>query len=85
MGYNEIEKGSMSSEVQPGQYYRHYKGNVYEVLGIGIHTETEESLVIYRPREGGQTWVRPLKLFFEEVEWEGRRQPRFVEVARNVM
>ena len=33
--------------VQPG-LYRHYKGNLYEVLGIVTHSETEELLVLYR-------------------------------------
>jgi hypothetical protein len=71
-------------QVLKGHFYRHYKGNVYEVLEIGLHTETEESVVIYRPKEGGQTWVRPLKMFLESVDTSLGRVPRFVEVSPSV-
>ncbi len=48
--------------------YRHYKGNEYEVLGIGLHTETEEKLVVYKGLyEPYQIWVRPYDMFFETV------------------
>lgn len=67
--------------IRPGQRYRHYKGNVYEVLDIGIHTETEERMVVYRPVTGGETWIRPLAMFLEEVEWEGKIVPRFQMVS----
>lgn len=66
--------------VKPGQRFKHYKGNEYEVLAVGKHTETEEELVIYRADEGSQVWVRPQRNFFEEVEWQGKRVPRFVEI-----
>jgi hypothetical protein len=67
------------SEVLPG-VYRHFKGNRYEVLGIGRHSETGEELVVYRPlymTDGPQLWVRPILMFAEEVEVDGVRQPRF--------
>ena len=58
--------------------YRHYKGGEYEVMGVVRHSETLEALVLYRPlyNDSG-LWVRPYAMFFEEVEHEGRRQPRF--------
>ena len=66
--------------------YRHYKGGEYEVIGAARHSETLEPLVLYRPlyNESG-LWVRPYAMFFEEIEHEGRRQPRFafVEKAEN--
>ncbi len=65
--------------------YRHYKGGEYEVVGVARHSETLEVLVVYRPLYN-QTglWVRPYAMFFEEIEHEGRRQPRFalLEVPR---
>ena len=62
---------------RPGRY-RHYKGRDYEVIGVARHSETLEPLVLYRPlyNESG-LWVRPYAMFFEEIEHEGRRQPRF--------
>ena len=58
--------------------YRHYKGNEYEVIGIAKHSETLEELVVYQALYGDHDlWVRPLKMFTEEVEVEGKKIPRF--------
>jgi len=58
--------------------YRHYKGNEYEVVGVARHSETMEEVVVYRALYGeGGLWVRPLSMFMEEVEVEGKRIPRF--------
>lgn len=58
--------------------YRHYKGPLYEVLGGAQHSETEERLVVYRALYGDYgLWVRPLAMFNETVEKDGRQQPRF--------
>ncbi len=58
--------------------YEHYKKNRYQVLGVVIHSETLEEMVLYKALYGdGLTWVRPLEMFFENVEWEGKLQPRF--------
>ncbi|HVA88306.1 MAG TPA: DUF1653 domain-containing protein [Chloroflexota bacterium] len=71
-----------SSEPRPGRY-RHFKGRDYEVIGVARHSETQESLVVYRPLYGERRlWVRPLAMFTEEVEHEGGRQPRFSYVGQ---
>lgn len=58
--------------------YRHYKGNVYEVIGIAKHSETIEDMVVYLALYGdGQMWVRPLNNFAEEVEIDGKKVLRF--------
>nr|WP_207063174.1 DUF1653 domain-containing protein [Motiliproteus sp. SC1-56] len=63
---------------EPG-LYRHYKGGLYRVLGVARHSETEEWLVVYRPCYGEQgLWVRPLAMFLESVEVQGRATPRFL-------
>ena len=63
--------------LEPG-IYQHFKGNRYEVIGVASHSETQEPLVVYRPLYGeGGLWVRPLAMFTETVEREGRVQPRF--------
>ena len=67
----------MPSEFRPGRY-RHFKGGLYEALGVARHSETEEELVVYRPLEGaGGWWVRPRAMFCDSVVVEGARVPRF--------
>ncbi|MDO4433635.1 MAG: DUF1653 domain-containing protein [Alysiella sp.] len=59
--------------------YRHYKGNLYEVLEIATHSETQEKLVVYRALYGEYgVWVRPLVMFAENVCLDNQYQPRFV-------
>ena len=62
----------------PKGRYRHYKGNLYEVMGTAQHSESEEPLVVYRALYGDYgLWVRPLAMFTESVTKEGNTQPRF--------
>jgi len=69
------------NSILPGRY-RHYKGNFYEVIGVALHSETEQELVVYRKLYGdGSLWVRPLEMFREHVDVEGRSVPRFARVA----
>ncbi|GFO57469.1 hypothetical protein GMSM_44760 [Geomonas sp. Red276] len=68
---------SAGGKLLPGSY-RHYKGNEYEVIGIARHSETEEEMVVYRKLYGDRSlWVRPLAMFQEQVEVDGRLVPRF--------
>ena len=61
--------------------YRHYKGGEYEVIGVVRHSETLEPLVLYRPLYSDSgLWVRPYAMFFEDIEFEGLRRPRFARV-----
>lgn len=72
---------SEQTELKPGRY-RHYKGKHYLVLGVAKHSETEESLVVYRTDYGDRSlWVRPLEMFLESVQLEGTTVPRFQFVA----
>ena len=59
----------------PGRY-RHFKGNVYEVIGIARHSETEEELVVYRS-PAGELWVRPKAMFFGTTTVDGIEVQRF--------
>ena len=64
-------------EIRLGKY-RHFKGNEYEVVAVGKHSETLEEYVIYRALYGeGGYWVRQLSMFLELVERDGRTFPRF--------
>ncbi len=70
----------MTTDVAPGRY-RHYKGNEYEVIGMARHSETHESMVVYRPLYGeGALWVRPASMFFETVVVDGNPMPRFARI-----
>lgn len=58
--------------------YRHFKGKRYELLDLARHSETLEWMVVYRALYGeGGTWVRPLSMWFETVEHEGKTVQRF--------
>ncbi|MEE9525114.1 MAG: DUF1653 domain-containing protein [Candidatus Woesearchaeota archaeon] len=58
--------------------YKHYKGNFYEVIGVAKHSETQAELVVYKALYGEEElWVRPKKMFLENVNIEGKEMPRF--------
>ncbi|HQA97052.1 MAG TPA: DUF1653 domain-containing protein [Clostridia bacterium] len=66
--------------IHPG-IYRHFRGRRYEVLGLARHSETLEDMVVYRALYGeGELWVRPLAMFEETVEVDGRRVARFERI-----
>lgn len=67
----------MSDKIKTGKY-RHYKGKEYEVIGIAKHSETLEELVVYRALYGeNDLWVRPLEMFLEKVNVDGKEVSRF--------
>lgn len=77
---NKVEEGS--NAILPGKY-QHFKGKHYAVLYIATHSETMEQYVVYRQLYGnGDVWVRPLKMFQEFVEVEGKRVPRFTYIGK---
>ena len=66
----------------PGRYRHAKTGNEYEVLGVARHSETLEELVVYRALYGQHgLWVRPLAMFTEVVDVQGRSVPRFARVG----
>jgi len=71
----------VDEKVKPG-IYRHYKGNLYRVMGVGRHSETLEEFVVYIALYDGEfgknsIWIRPLSMFLEDVEVDGKKMPRF--------
>lgn len=61
--------------IQAMRVYRHFKGNLYYVIGTAIHTETEEEMVVYQALYGDyKMFVRPMKMFLEEVP-KGKENP----------
>lgn len=75
----------MPKELKIGRY-KHYKGNLYEVVGLATHSETKDRLVVYRalydsPEFGKNAlWVRPLAMFLETIEIDGQEVPRFAYI-----
>jgi hypothetical protein len=70
-------------EIRKGVYRHYKKGDLVEVIGIAIHSETLEPFVSYRHLTGEHAhetnyWVRPYEMFIGEVDQKGVRQPRFV-------
>ena len=60
----------MERQIQKGEIFLHFKGNKYIVEGIAMHTETEESLVIYRRLDGKELFARPYDMFNSLVDKE---------------
>lgn len=61
--------------------YRHFKGNLYRLLEIARHSETGEEMVVYQALYGERgIWVRPLAMFDETIERDGKTFKRFAWV-----
>lgn len=68
------------AEVIPGAIYKHYKGQLYRVIGVGKHSESLDDVVMYEALYDnplGRLWVRPLSMWAEMVDSNGERVPRF--------
>ncbi len=69
------------AEIRPG-LWRHFKGNLYRVIGIALHSETGEEMVVYQALYGQRgLWVRPAAMWLEQVERDGYSGPRFSWVS----
>ena len=68
--------------VMTGEYYRHFKGNVYRVLYLAKHSETLEEMVVYQAMYGERgVWVRPQTMFEEVIERDGKAFRRFSPIS----
>jgi hypothetical protein len=83
-----MKKINSKQKYPPVGVYEHYKSKpkdrrYYQVLGFARHTETEEIMAVYIPlyvipeHKGLRIQVRPLDMFMESVEHQGRTMPRF--------
>lgn len=69
--------------IQKGAKYKHYKGNLYEVLNVAKCSETLEDFVIYKclyENSIAQIWARPVKMFLGSIEVGGKVVPRFEKI-----
>lgn len=52
-----------------GKRYRHFKGGIYVVSDIAVHSETAELIVIYKSFDKPSlVWARPLNMFLSKVD-----------------
>lgn len=78
-------KANNMSKIELG-LYKHYKGKLYSVLMNVVNSETLEDMVVYQAQYNSEefgnqaVWVRPAKMFLEEVEVDGIKIPRFKQV-----
>lgn len=72
----------MSEEfIRIGAKYKHFKGNEYLVIHIAKNTETMDDMVVYQALYGNKDiWVRPLSMFLDYVDIEGKLIRRFQEI-----
>ena len=78
----EIQLSQEAQSIRPG-IYKHFKGGEYLVLGIALHSETLEEMVLYSHLQDGKEvqpyrWVRPVKMFLENVDKSDYQGPRFI-------
>jgi hypothetical protein len=59
--------------------FRHYKGGLYELVCEARLEADGSPMMVYRSSDGS-VWVRPKEVFFEEVDVDGTRVPRFSPV-----
>ena len=69
-------------DLKPG-IYRHFKGNLYQLLAVATHSETQEPMVVYRALYGARgLLVRPAAMWQEMVDRDGYHGPRFQYVGQ---
>ena len=68
----------MEREIKVGKLYQHFKGNIYKVICIAMHTETNEDMVVYQDtNDESKIYARPINMFLSEVE-----KDKYPEVAQ---
>lgn len=77
----ELQLSKEAQSIKKG-VYRHFKGDEMLVIGVALHSETQEELVTYRHISGERAgepyfWVRPVKMFLDTIERDGYKGPRF--------
>ena len=77
----------MDNKIKLGKYL-HYKGMEVDVIGIALHSETLEEMVVYshpdpvKGKDANTTWARPLSMFLEDVEIDGKKVEIFKYLSK---
>ena len=61
-------RGKFMQKIEAGKTYRHYKGNLYKIIALAKHSETNEDMIVYQNVEKGDIWVRPKSMWNETVK-----------------
>ena len=78
-----LELSKQAKSLKIGEYEHSKSGKLYNVLGVGRHSETLEEMVVYQATYGEKiTWARPLGMFLGEVEINGTKMPRFKYIGK---
>lgn len=67
------------------QYYRHFRNKkIYRFVAFATIEATEEDAVVYQAMYGERRlWIRTKENFFDEVQHEGKRVPRFQKISQD--
>ena len=80
----DVSLSQQAKDFRPG-VYRHYKGDFYFAFFVGrLSEERNQELVVYQSLSKGFVWLRPLEMFLEEVEVDGRKVPRFMWIGEKI-
>ena len=76
-------------EQMTGKRYRHFKGGIYIVTDIAVHSETGNLMVVYKSfKDPSLTWARPISMFLSEVDKgkypDVKQEYRFEELANQI-
>lgn len=69
----------LAASLQPGSWWRHYKGGIYTIVTLSVMEDSLEVLVTYRSVRKGHLWTRTLANFMEQVpyfDFFGQPKPR---------
>ncbi|QGT99437.1 Guanylate kinase [Candidatus Syntrophocurvum alkaliphilum] len=75
----EINTEPLKIKIKSGEKYRHFKGDIFEVITIAYHSENYSPLVVYKDLQTGIVYARPYEMFAgkKELELENRIVNRF--------
>ena len=60
----------VNTEIKAHDKFRHFKGDIMEVICVGKHSETLEEMVVYT--HGNEIWIRPVSMFLSTEDVSGR-------------
>ncbi len=55
-------------KIEVGKIYKHYKGNIYKIIALAKHSETNEDMIVYQNVEKGDIWTRPKTMWNEVID-----------------